>query len=226
MTVKLKRMPSDDRPLVVLAALEEEATALESSERLQVIVCGVGKVAAAMAAQRACDVLAPRALISIGLAGGVDSESERGRLIIASGAAQHDYDARPIAAQRGEMPGLGRSVFIADESLCRRLLLAAQSVVEDRTLVRTGLVLTGDQIIATRAARDGILGDFPDGACFDMETAAVAQVAHVNGLPWGGVRITSDSADESFDMNEVLRFGAHTASELFARIVIELTAGF
>ncbi len=98
-------------------------------------------------------------------------------------------------------------------------------MTEDRSLVRTGLVLTGDQIIASRAVRDDILRDFPEGACFDMETAAVAQVAHMNGVPWGGVRITSDSADESFSMTEVLAYGAHTASELFERIVRALVAG-
>jgi nucleoside phosphorylase len=52
-----------------------------------------------------------------------------------------------------------------------------------------------------------------------METAAVAQVAHLNEVPWGAVRITSDAADESFDVKEVLGFGLETASDLFARIV-------
>jgi nucleoside phosphorylase len=47
----------------------------------------------------------------------------------------------------------------------------------------------------------------------------VAQVAHLNEVPWGAVRITSDAADESFDVNEVLGFGLVTASDLFARIV-------
>jgi adenosylhomocysteine nucleosidase len=218
MTVKLKRMSSSDRRVVVLAALEQEAAALESSDRLEVIVCGVGKVAAAMAAQRACDVLAPRALISIGLAGGIRSETQPGRLIVASGAVQHDFDARPLTPARG-----GR-VYAASDDISERLVAAARSVVEDQALVRTGLILTGDQIITARSVRDGILNDFPDGACFDMETAAVAQVAHANVVPWGGVRITSDSADESFDVDEVLRFGARSASELFGRIVRALVA--
>jgi 5'-methylthioadenosine/S-adenosylhomocysteine nucleosidase len=206
-------MSSDLRRVVVLAALKEEAVALESGGRLEVVVCGVGKVAAAMAAQRACDVMAPRALISIGVAGGIESESEPGRLIIASAAVQHDFDARPLASARGG------TVFQANAEVAERLRRGAEAAVEDPRVVRSGLVLTGDQIIASRATRDGILADFPEGACFDMETAAVAQVAYANHVPWGGVRITSDAADENFNLDAVLGFGAATASELFAKIL-------
>ena len=213
MTVKNKRMDSDARRVVVLAALKEEASALASGERIEVVVCGVGKVAAAIAAQRACDVMAPRALISIGVAGGIDSESEPGRLIVASAAVQHDFDARPLASSRGG------TVYKANADVVERLVRAAEGVVEDARLVRTGMILTGDQIIRSRELRDGILADFPEGACFDMETAAVAQVAQANVVPWGAVRITSDSADENFNLDAVLGFGASTAAELFEKII-------
>jgi adenosylhomocysteine nucleosidase len=206
-------MSSDERRVVVLAALEQEAAALTSSERIEVIVCGVGKVAAAIAAQRACDVMAPRALIAIGLAGGVESESRPGRLIVASAAVQHDFDGRPLTPKRGGQ------VYTANADVSERLDRAARSVVEDERLVRSGLILTGDQIITSREVRDAILVDFPEGACFDMETAAVAQVAHANHVPWGGVRITSDSADENFNLDAVLGFGASTASRLFEKII-------
>jgi len=52
-----------------------------------------------------------------------------------------------------------------------------------------------------------------------METAAIAQFAHQNGLPWGAMRVTSDSADETFDREDVINFGVKTAGELFARIM-------
>jgi len=213
MTVKLKRMDSSDRRVVVLVALPEEAAALKSGDRLEVFVSGIGKVAAAIAAQRACDVMEPRALISIGLAGGIGSESEPGRLIVASAAVQHDFDARPLTSARGS------TVYTANSDVAERLERAAESVVEDARLIRSGVILTGDQIIRSAASRDAILADFPDGACFDMETAAVAQVAHANHVPWGGVRITSDAADENFNPDAVLGFGAKTASELFAKIL-------
>ncbi len=184
-----------------------------------VAVGGVGKVAAAMAAQFACDVFKPRCLVSIGLAGALRNDAARGQVIVASGAVQHDYDARPLAPAKGVMPTLNMSVFSAEAPIAEKLLVAAKRAVENPRIVRSGVVLTGDQIITSRAVRDALARDFPDGACVDMETAAIAQVAHQNGLPWGAVRVTSDAADETFDLEDVINFGVKTAGELFARIV-------
>ena len=187
-----------------------------------VVVCGVGKVAAAMATQFLCVSVRPQCVISIGLAGGVGNIDERGRLIVATGAVQHDFDARPIATGRGVMPGAEGPEFSADASLAGRLREAALSVVDRKEAVGSGVVLTGDQIITSRQIRDGLLAEFPQGACFDMETAAVAQVAMQNRVPWGGLRITSDSADEEFHLDTVLGFGADTAAELFERVLVRL----
>lgn len=180
-----------------------------------VALTGVGKVAAALAAQFVFDVFHPRCAISFGLAGAVEGDRPPGQLIIASGALQHDMDARPLTDAKGTIPSLGQAVFPADRALSEKLRLATEKVVGNPKLVISGLVLTGDQIITSRELRDGLLRDFPEGQCFDMETAAIAQVAHQNGTPWAGLRITSDAADESFNLDDVLSFGIDTAAGLF-----------
>lgn len=184
-------------------------------------ICGIGKVASAMATQLLCDTRKPRAVISIGVAGGA-GDGERGRVIVASGAVQHDFDARPLASGLGLIPGFGGPIFHADKALTDALLKAARAEVDDAAAVLSGLVLSGDQIIASSAVRDGLLAEFPGAACFDMETAAVAQVAGSNGVAWGGLRVTSDAADETFESDEVLAFGAGAAAELFDRIIRRL----
>lgn len=226
-------------PVGLLAALDLEASVLaESLDRLDIAspgisvrrgdldgkplvlaVGGVGKVAAAMTAQFLCDVFQPSALICIGLAGAIGGTGKRGEVIVADGAVQHDLDARPLTTQKGEVPGLGSGLFEADARITHNLFHAARASVERPEIVREGLMLTGDQIIASAGVRDRLVAEFPGAACVDMETAAVAQVAIQNGLPWGAVRITSDSADETFDLEEVLEFGAKTAGELFDRII-------
>ena len=219
-------------PVALLAALEQEANALvrrmPRSESvgprvpvwegggLVVIVAGVGKVAAAMAAQYACDVFKPRCLIAIGLAGGVEDTVRPGQVIVATGAVQHDMDGRPLTDAVGVIPGLGLSIIEADAALAQKLLIAARFESKD---ARPGLVLTGDRIVTSRSVREALLGDFPDGACIDMETAAVAQVAHLNRVPWSGLRVVSDSADETFDLRGVIGFGVSTAANLFERII-------
>lgn len=181
-------------------------------------VGGVGKVASAIATQFLCDAFRPSAMICFGLAGAF-SHDAAGQVIVASGAIQHDMDARPLTARKGEIPGLGSGLFEADGRLTQHLFHAARESVERPETVRRGMVLTGDQIITAAGVRDRLLAEFPEAACIDMETAAIAQVASQNGLPWAALRVTSDSADETFDLDEVLEFGARTAGELFAKII-------
>jgi nucleoside phosphorylase len=58
-----------------------------------------------------------------------------------------------------------------------------------------------------------------------METAAIAQVALQNGIPWAALRMTSDAADESFNLDEVIGFGIKTAADLFDRVFGALLKG-
>ena len=233
------------RPVALFAALEAEARALVrhlapstrpsphfsiwegAIEGTPVVlaVTGVGKVAAALAAQFMCDVFHPRCAITFGLAGATHSVAQPGQLIVASGALQHDMDARPLTDARGAIPSLGMSIFPADPAWSAKLRRAAENIVQNRQIVSSGVVLTGDQIVTSREVRDGLLRDFPQGACFDMETAAIAQVALQNGIPWAALRVTSDAADESFNLDEVLGFGINTAADLFDQIVRAVLKG-
>jgi adenosylhomocysteine nucleosidase len=190
------------------------------------VVTGVGKVAAALAAQFVCDAFHPRCAITFGLAGGTVSDVPPGHLIVASGAVQHDMDARPLTDARGTIPSLGMAVLPSDRTLSEKLRRATNSVAGNPELVSSGLVLTGDQIVTSREIRDGVLKDFPEGACFDMETAAIAQVAIQNGIPWAALRMTSDAADESFNLDEVIGFGIDTAAGRFEQVVQALLKDF
>jgi adenosylhomocysteine nucleosidase len=232
-------------PVALIVALDEEARGVArhlapsavSSPHLAIwtgdiedapvvlVVSGVGKVAAALAMQFVCDVYQPRCAITFGLAGATESDSQTGRLIVASGAVQHDMDGRPLTEARGVIPSLGKAIFAADEKLSKSLRHATEQIAADPEAVAYGLVLTGDQIVTSRAVRDALLREFPQGLCFDMETAAVAQAAEQNGIPWAALRMTSDSADESFNLDHVISFGIDTAADLFDQIISAFLVG-
>ena len=184
-------------------------------DRIVVVVGGVGKVAAALATQFTCDVFKPRSVISIGLAGALAS-AKPGQVVVATRAMQHDLDGRPFTQAKGIIPALGIGTIPANSAVSDTLLRAARYKSED---ARAGLVLTGDQVVTSRAVRDALAKDFPDAACVDMETAAVAQVAYQNDVPWSGLRVISDSADETFDLKGVIGFGVDTAANLFESII-------
>src|ERR1700730_12550467 len=108
-------------PLALFAALEEEARALVRHlarstvryPRLSIwegviegqgavlAFTGVGKVAAALAAQFVCDAFHPCCAVVFGLAGGVEGNGRRGQLVVATAALQHDVDARPLTDAKG-----------------------------------------------------------------------------------------------------------------------------
>lgn len=228
-----------DRPVAILIALEVEARALVrhlsrstissphlsvwegaiDGKRMVLVITGVGKVASALATQYVCDVFDPQGVVAVGLAGAIDGGSQPGELILASGALQHDVDARPLTKAKGMIPSLGMAVIPADTNWSERLRQATARVVAKPQTVRTGVVLTGDQIVSSRDVRDRLFTDFPEGVCLDMETAALAQVARQNSIPWAALRMISDAADENFNLGEVLGFGTDSAADLFDQIV-------
>jgi hypothetical protein len=105
-------------------------------------ISGMGKVAAAIAAEYACTRWRPWLLVMSGVAGGLRPGTRVGDLVVPSEAIQHDYDARPFAAARSLIPHLGTIALDSDHrvsaiiaSACERCLAsAAGSQARDRGL--------------------------------------------------------------------------------------------
>lgn len=166
---------------------------------------GVGKVAAAATAA----VLAQRvgAIIMVGTAGGLGDGVNPGDVVVADSLLQHDIDARPLFP-RWELGGL--TSFTPDPVLTALLTTAADDVLlrprSDRgglaglgiTAPRrhSGLIVSGDQFIATRAASDALRADLPRALAVEMEGAALAQVCQAAGVPFAVARTVSDRADD------------------------------
>ena len=157
--------------------------------------CGVGKVNAAALAQ--IFVLeGVSQVIFTGVAGGVAPGLEVGDIVVSRDALQHDADVRALGYVLGEVPGEPLS-WPADRALQEAALAAAGALAEvtaGEVKVVSGRVLSGDQFIAD-AGKVKFLFETFDGACAEMEGAAVAQVCSRAGVPFVIVRSLSDSAD-------------------------------
>ena len=212
-----------EQPPVVLIAMESEAAALlarmsnvrheqrhgitmsrgELAGRpVTAVLCGIGKVAAAAATTAVISSEQPSVLISAGVAGGVRADVEHGSLLVVSGAVEHDYDLRPFVAERST-DFRGPRVWHAD-AVTVKALHAAAAHTDTRLPVVDAWTATGDHVVSDRERHGPILELGASIACVDMETSAVAYVAAAHDVPWAGLRVISDSADEHLDAEPVL----------------------
>ena len=186
-----------------------------------VVMCGIGKVAAAICAQAMIDTFHPDALINTGVAGGVADGLTQGDLVIATDAVQHDFDISLFGHAKGYMPVWGKdhhqpSPFPADEALADKLIAAADGL--GYHAIR-GRVASGDIFVADPVLKQTLATQF-SASVAEMEGAAIAQTAWQNGIPCAIVRAISDLADGSatlsFDEFEAI------AAERSAKLLLEI----
>lgn len=158
--------------------------------------CGIGKVNAALCSQFVIDMFPLKALINTGVAGGISPLLELGNLVISKNALHHDFDTRNFGYERGIIPRMNVSSFPADPQLQTRAFQIAKRIMGAER-VHLGLVVSGDQFVSSLDQKNEIRSIFPDALCVEMEGAAIAQVAHVNSIPYVIIRAISDKADNT-----------------------------
>lgn len=189
----------------------------------EVVVCksGVGKVNAAATTQVLVDRFGADTILFTGVAGAVHPELNIGDIVISSSCQQHDMDVTPLGFARGIIPYQDVSDFPADKKLIRLAEEACSKLCEDNNFI-VGKVLSGDQFISDYDyVRE--LHETMDGACVEMEGAAVAQVCQMNGVPYVILRSMSDKADGTADVN-FAEFTVLAARHSF-EILNEMVAG-
>jgi adenosylhomocysteine nucleosidase len=146
---------------------------------------GIGLVNATSAAAAAITAVAPRVLVSAGSAGGLGVGIRVGDVVVGSSFVLADADARAFGYVLGQVPGMPAS-YPADEAL-----VGAASTPRDDLRVHAGLTISGDSFIdADRVAR--VREAYPGALATDMESAALAQTAHLFEVPFVSVRGISD----------------------------------
>lgn len=166
----------------------------------RVVVCksGVGKVNAAVTTQILIDTFGVSKVVFTGVAGALHPQLDIGDIVISASCLQHDMDVSPLGFARGVIPYQEVSDFPADAALVQLAEEACKALSVERYVV--GKVLSGDQFIASRDTVK-LLHEQLDGACAEMEGAAVAQVCYMNDVPYVVIRSMSDKADGSAHIN-------------------------
>ena len=184
----------EDTEMKIIAGMEFNQGILRGTQAV-VVRSGICKVNAAMCSQILADHYHVDAIINTGIAGSLRNEINIGDVVLSTDALQHDVDATAFDYVPGQIPRVDVLSFPADgkliglaEQCCRK--------VNPEISVFKGRVVSGDQFISDKEKKKWLRSQF-DGFCTEMEGAAIAQAAYLNGIPYLVIRAISDKADDS-----------------------------
>ncbi len=162
---------------------KEIYTANFLTKKCVIIVCGVGKVNAAMATQHLIDVYSPSLIINAGVCGGLESSMNILDIYTVSSAIEFDFDLSHI----DNVP-VGKLEDFDTPNI---------EIINDLKLsYPTGVLASGDHFYY-KEANENIFTEL--GATLkDMEGAAVAHVAKLNNSPLLIVKSLSDVVGGKF----------------------------
>ena len=164
-----------------------------------VVRSGIGKVNAAVCAQILADRYQVSGIVNTGIAGSLMAKIDIGDIVLSTDALQHDMDATNFGYPAGQIPRMDVLSFPADPKL---LALAKECCGRVNPEIHTyeGRVVSGDRFISDQKKKDWLIETF-HGYCTEMEGAAIAQAAYLNGIPFLIIRAISDKADNSANVD-------------------------
>ena len=146
--------------------------------------CGIGKVNAAVGTLTLIETFHPALIVNSGVAGGTGAGTQPlGILdiIVPDEIAYHDVWCGP-GTELGEAAGCpARFTSPADDEIRKKLN------------AKGGLLASGDIFVDKKNDLDRILSLYPDAKAVDMESAAIAHVCHLKGVPFICLRVISDT---------------------------------
>ncbi len=168
-------------------------------KQVVVVRSGIGKVNAGICAQILVDDYRVDGIINTGIAGSLRAEINIGDIVISTDAVQHDMDAVAFGYPLGQIPRMDVFSFEADKELAKLAEDCCHRVIPQVGIFH-GRVASGDAFIANHERKTKIVNEF-DAFCCEMEGAAIAQAAYLNGIPFLIIRAISDKADDSASMD-------------------------
>lgn len=156
-----------------------------------VAVMSIGKVNAALCTSLMVREFGAQAIINVGIAGAIADGLGVMDVVVSNDVVFHD--AEPLMSKYYPF----KLKFEADKVLAEMALDACNEVMSGKGhMFKMGLIATGDQFVSSSEQRESIKQRFYP-LCVEMEGAAVAHAAYVNGAPFVVIRTMSDSADDN-----------------------------
>lgn len=178
------------------------------SKEVVAVVCGIGKVNAAVCTQILISEYKVDKIINVGVAGGIGKDIYPGDVVIADSLVQHDMDTSVFGDKIGQIPRLDTFDFKCDHELVEISKSACEEIKDIKSFV--GRIVTGDQFVADLEKIQWLSKEFDAFAC-EMEGGSIAHVCYLNHIPFVVIRSISDNANN----------GAHMDFEKFTPIAVK-----
>lgn len=172
------------------------------------VVCGIGKVNAAICTQILISNFNVDKIINVGVAGGISKDIYPGDIVIADNLVEHDMDTTAFGDPMGQIPRMDTFDFKCDEKLVETAKAACDEASDFKTF--SGRIVSGDMFVASLDKIQWLEKEFGALAC-EMEGASIAHVCYLNNIPFVVVRSISDNANN----------GAHMDFEKFTPIGVK-----
>ena len=196
----------------IIVAMDKELRQLQqvfANSDVLVQKCGIGKVNAALGAQRMINEFHPDCIISSGCAGGNGDDINVQDIVVSSELCYHDvYCGLAIdnTTQYGQVQGLPAR-YQADPYLLGK--------AESLPKVKAGLIVTGDWFVDSKEKMREIIGHFPEAKAVDMESCAIAQACYINKVPFISFRVISDIPLRDTNASQYHNFWDNVAEQSF-----------
>lgn len=199
----------------IIVAMEKELHQLKQlfeGSDVMVQKCGIGKVNAALGAQKMINEFHPDVIISSGCAGGNGDDVEIQDVVVSSQLVYHDVycgTAVDDSTQYGQVQGMPVRFEPASWLLNKALNL------DCKVKIHAGLIVTGDWFVDSREKMREIVGKFPEAKAVDMESCAIAQTCYINRVPFISFRVISDLPLKDTDASQYHDFWNTVAENSF-----------
>lgn len=200
----------------IIVAMDKELRQLQQlfcNENVRVEKCGIGKVNAALGAQRMINEFHPDVIISSGCAGGNGDDIRIQDVVVSKEVTYHDvYCGKAIDDKTiyGQVQGLPAR-YQADPYLLRK----SSELKVENVEIHQGLIVTGDWFVDTKEKMRSIIDLFPEAKAVDMESCAIAQTSYINKVPFISFRVISDKPLYDTDASQYHNFWDTIAEKSF-----------
>ena len=188
--------------------------------KIVLVRSGVGKVNAALCAQRMILQFGADFIVNSGIAGAIGKGLGVLDVVVSSDALYHDMDASAWGYKVCQVPQMDIYSFEADKKMADKIQEIFPTLPEAKGhKLALGRIASGDQFVADKELKARIVKNC-NPLCVEMEGAAIAHACFLCQTPFIIIRTLSDMADDNEETTYT--FNEETAARLSGAILLAI----